>query len=42
MVETRRIAPRANEPAKLTVVIWLARDPRFIADDIRKASREFA
>jgi len=42
VVETRRIAPRANEPAKLTVVIWLARDPRFIADDIRKASREFA
>ena len=41
-VETRRIAPASGEAGKLTVAIWLARDPRVIADDLRKASREFA
>ncbi len=42
MVETRLIAPRAGETGKLTVVVWLARDPRIISDDLRNASREFA
>jgi ubiquinone/menaquinone biosynthesis C-methylase UbiE len=42
LVETRRIAPGAKETGKLTVVVWLARDPRFISDDLRKAQREFA
>ncbi len=41
-VETRRIAPASGESSKLTVAIWLARDPRVIADDLRNASREFA
>ncbi len=42
LVETRRIEPDARETGKLTVVVWLARDPRFISDDLRNASREFA
>jgi demethylmenaquinone methyltransferase/2-methoxy-6-polyprenyl-1,4-benzoquinol methylase/ArsR family transcriptional regulator len=42
MVESRRIAPPASEPAQLTVVLWLARDPRIISDDLRNVSREFA
>ena len=42
MVETRRVAPGPGETGKLTVVVWLARDPRFISDDLRNASREFA
>ena len=41
-VEIRRIAPEASESGKLTVVIWLARDPRVVADDLRNTSREFA
>lgn len=41
-IETRRVAPRAGETGKLTVVVWLARDPRIISDDLRNASREFA
>jgi demethylmenaquinone methyltransferase/2-methoxy-6-polyprenyl-1,4-benzoquinol methylase/ArsR family transcriptional regulator len=41
-VETRRIAPASGESSKLTVAIWLARDLRVIADDLRNASREFA
>jgi SAM-dependent methyltransferase len=41
-VETRRIEPAPGEAGKLTVAIWLARDPRVIADDIRNESREFA
>jgi demethylmenaquinone methyltransferase/2-methoxy-6-polyprenyl-1,4-benzoquinol methylase/ArsR family transcriptional regulator len=40
--ETRRIAPDASEPAKLTVVVWLARDPRIVSDDLTNRSREFA
>ena len=42
IVETRRIAPGAKDAGKLTVVVWLARDPRIIADDLRNAAREFA
>jgi demethylmenaquinone methyltransferase/2-methoxy-6-polyprenyl-1,4-benzoquinol methylase/ArsR family transcriptional regulator len=41
-VETRLVAPKTGESGKLTVAIWLARDPRVIADDIRNVSREFA
>ena len=41
-LETRRIAPDAGEAGKLTVVVWLARDPGIITDDIRQISREFA
>jgi ubiquinone/menaquinone biosynthesis C-methylase UbiE/DNA-binding transcriptional ArsR family regulator len=41
-VETRLIAPDASESGKLTVAIWLARDPRIIGDDLRHAAREFA
>jgi ubiquinone/menaquinone biosynthesis C-methylase UbiE/DNA-binding transcriptional ArsR family regulator len=42
VVESRCIAPDASETGKLTVVVWLARDPRIISDDLRSASREFA
>jgi len=42
VVESRRIAPAASEPAQLTVALWLARDPRIISDDFRNAAREFA
>lgn len=41
-VETRRVAPGAGEPGKLTVVLWLGRDPRLQSDDLTNASREFA
>ena len=41
-VETRLVAPATGESGKLTVAIWLARDPRVIADDTRSVSREFA
>ena len=41
-VETRLVAPKTGESGKLTVAIWLARDPRVIADDMRNVSREFA
>ena len=41
-LETRRIEPAPGEAGKLTVVIWLAHDPRFISDDLRQTSREFA
>ncbi len=39
---TRLVAPAPGESGKLTVAIWMARDPRVIADDIRGAAREFA
>ncbi len=37
-----RVAPGAEDAGKLTVAIWLARDPRVIADDLRSSIREFA
>jgi len=40
-LRTRLVAPGPGESGKLTVAIWLARDPRVIADNIRDASREF-
>ena len=36
------IAPRHDEAGKLTVAIWLARDPRIIADNLSGAAREYA
>jgi demethylmenaquinone methyltransferase/2-methoxy-6-polyprenyl-1,4-benzoquinol methylase/ArsR family transcriptional regulator len=44
LVDTRMtlVAPGQDEAGKLTVAIWLGRDPRVIADDIRNPSREFA
>jgi len=44
LVETRMtlVAPGDDEAGKLTVAIWLARDPRVIADDLRNAFREYA
>ena len=40
--EMRLIAPRSDEAGKLTVAIWIARDPRIIADDLSGAAREYA
>ena len=44
LVDTRMtlVAPSVEEAGKLTVALWLACDPRVIADDFRNASREFA
>ena len=36
------VAPRPDEAGKLTVAIWLARDPRIIADDLSGAATEYA
>jgi SAM-dependent methyltransferase len=36
------VAPSSEEAGKLTVALWIASDPRVIADDIGKAFREFA
>jgi ubiquinone/menaquinone biosynthesis C-methylase UbiE len=41
-VETRLVAPGAGEPGKLTVAVWLGRDPRVQSNDLTNASREFA
>jgi demethylmenaquinone methyltransferase/2-methoxy-6-polyprenyl-1,4-benzoquinol methylase/ArsR family transcriptional regulator len=41
-VETRLVAPRAGEPGKLTVALWLARDPRVISDDLPRYAMELA
>jgi ubiquinone/menaquinone biosynthesis C-methylase UbiE len=38
----RELAPKASENAKLTVSLWLARDPRVIADPLPAASYETA
>ncbi len=37
-----RVAPAADEAGKLTVTIWLAEDPRMIADPLPKSDVEFA
>ena len=36
------VAPEAGEPGKLTVALWLARDPRMIADDVTNKQSAFA
>ena len=41
-LRTRLVAPAPGESGKLTVAIWLAHDPRVIADDLSDVSREFA
>jgi demethylmenaquinone methyltransferase/2-methoxy-6-polyprenyl-1,4-benzoquinol methylase/ArsR family transcriptional regulator len=38
----RELAPTSGENAKLTVSLWLARDPRVIADPAPAASYEAA
>ena len=42
IVETRAIPPSAGEAGKLTVAIWLAKDPRVVADAPPQAVREIA
>jgi len=41
-VETKLVAPQAGEPGKLTVALWLARDPRVISDEFPKTAMELA
>jgi demethylmenaquinone methyltransferase/2-methoxy-6-polyprenyl-1,4-benzoquinol methylase/ArsR family transcriptional regulator len=41
-VETRLVPPAAGEPGKLTVALWLARDPRIISDEFPKTAMELA
>ncbi len=41
-VLSKRVSPAPGEAGKLTVVLWLAEDPRIISDDFRKADAEFA
>jgi demethylmenaquinone methyltransferase/2-methoxy-6-polyprenyl-1,4-benzoquinol methylase/ArsR family transcriptional regulator len=36
------VAPRAGEPGKLTVALWLARDPRVLSDDLPRTAMEMA
>jgi demethylmenaquinone methyltransferase/2-methoxy-6-polyprenyl-1,4-benzoquinol methylase/ArsR family transcriptional regulator len=42
LVEMRRAPPAPGEPGKLTVVLWLARDPRVVADVPPKSAMEHA
>jgi len=41
-VQRQRIEPAPGEPGKLTVVLWLARDPRIIADSLPRLALETA
>jgi ubiquinone/menaquinone biosynthesis C-methylase UbiE len=41
-LQHQRIAPAPGEPGKLTVVLWLAQDPRFIADALPRLALETA
>ncbi|MGD0642780.1 MAG: class I SAM-dependent methyltransferase, partial [Roseiarcus sp.] len=41
-VEVKLVPPQAGEPGKLTVALWLARDPRVISDDFPKNAMEWA
>jgi ubiquinone/menaquinone biosynthesis C-methylase UbiE len=41
-VRARRVPPATGESGKLTVVLWLAEDPRIISDGFQKADTEFA
>jgi ubiquinone/menaquinone biosynthesis C-methylase UbiE len=41
-LETRLVPPAEGEPGKLTVALWLARDPRIISDDLPKKAMELA
>jgi hypothetical protein len=42
ILQHRELAPDAKEGGKLTVSLWLARDPRVIADPIPASSYETA
>jgi ubiquinone/menaquinone biosynthesis C-methylase UbiE len=41
-VETRLVPPETGESGKLTVALWLARDPRILSDDLPKTAMELA
>ena len=41
-VRSTRVTPAADEAGKLTVVLWLAEDPRVISDGFQRAETEFA
>lgn len=42
IIAHEELAPKAGESAKLTVSLWLARDPRVIADPLPANAREIA
>ena len=41
-VRSKRVPPATGEAGKLTVALWLAEDPRVIADALPKSDMEFA
>ena len=41
-IRVERVPPAKGEAGKLTVVLWIAEDPRVISDDFQKADTEFA
>ncbi len=41
-LETELVPPAPGEPGKLTVALWLARDPRIVSDDFPRTRMELA
>ena len=41
-IRSERLPPAIGEAGKLTVVLWIAEDPRIISDSFRKSDVEFA
>ena len=41
-IRAERVPPVKGEAGKLTVMLWIAEDPRVISDDFYKADKEFA
>jgi ubiquinone/menaquinone biosynthesis C-methylase UbiE/DNA-binding transcriptional ArsR family regulator len=41
-IRAERVPPAKGEAGKLTVMLWIAEDPRVISDDFHKADTEFA
>jgi len=41
-IRAERVPPAKGEAGKLTVVLWIAEDPRVISDDFPKSDLEFA
>jgi len=41
-IRAERVPPVKGEAGKLTVMLWIAEDPRVISDDFHKADTEFA
>jgi hypothetical protein len=41
-VRCERVPPAVGEAGKLTVVLWIADDPRIISDSFPKSDVEFA